>query len=101
MTSFQAYNVPEGTEGRKRLEYAVSLKVNPRRKRCTANHLILVRAILSWNNPPPGGQPNWVPVWGNVREVTVQVEPRRFIVFDDIFHGSIVADAALKPFIDT
>jgi hypothetical protein len=27
-----------------------------------------VRAILSWNSPPPAGAPNWTPVWGNVAE---------------------------------
>lgn len=98
MTGFQAYNVAAGTEGSKRLEYAVSLKVDPARKRCTGNHLILVRAILSWNNPPPANQPNWTPVWGNVREATIQVEPRKFFVFDDIFTGPLVNE--LKPFID-
>ncbi|MEP7118166.1 MAG: hypothetical protein ABI880_11330 [Acidobacteriota bacterium] len=100
MTSFQAFNVPEGTDGSKRLEYAVSLKVHPGRKRCTADHLIRTRAILSWNNPPPANQPNWTPVWGNVREAVEQVEPRRVLGRDDIFDGKSVADVALKPFID-
>ena len=100
MTSFQAYDVPAGTDGSKRLEYAVSLKVNPRQKRCTGNHLILTRAILSWNNPPPANQPNWTPVWGNVREATIQVEPRKFIIFDEIFKGPLVSDLGLAPFID-
>jgi hypothetical protein len=27
-----------------------------------------VRAILSWNSPPPAGTPKWTPVWGNVAE---------------------------------
>lgn len=80
MTSFQAHNIPEGTDGGKRLEYAVSLKVDPKRKLCFLNHLILVRAILSWNNPPPPNQPNWKPVWGNVRQETIQVEPRRWFL---------------------
>ncbi|MGE0814805.1 MAG: hypothetical protein AB7O28_04825 [Vicinamibacterales bacterium] len=87
MTSFQAYNVPEGTQGARRLEYAVTLKVDPARKRCTADHLIRVRAILSWNDPPPPNQPNWAPVWGNVREAAIQVEPRRFVLPTDIFEG--------------
>ena len=100
MTSFQAYNVPEGTDGGKRLEYAVSLKVNPARKKCTANHLILVRAILSWNNPPPANQPNWAPIWGNVREATIQVEPRRFFDFSDVFDGPLVATQGLKDLLD-
>jgi hypothetical protein len=85
MTSFQAYNIPEGTDGGKRLEYAVSLAVDPKRKLCVFDSLIRVRAILSWNNPPPANQPNWPPVWGNVREATIQVEPRRFIFPPDIF----------------
>lgn len=85
VTSFQAYNIPEGTEGGKRLEYAVSLPVTPNRKFCFLDPLIRVRAILSWNNPPPPNQPNWVPVWGNVREASIQVEPRRFFFVKDLF----------------
>ena len=86
LTSFQAYNIPEGTEGGKRLEYAVSLPVQPNRKLCFLDPLIRVRAILSWNNPPPANQPNWKPVWGNVREATIQVEPRRLLIAQDIFN---------------
>jgi hypothetical protein len=79
LTSFQAYNIPAGTEGGNRLEYAVSLTPQVGHKLCLFNPLVRVRAILSWNNPPPFGQPNWIPIWGNVREVTVLVEPLRFI----------------------
>lgn len=85
LTSFQAFNIPEGTEGGKRLEYAVSLSVNPKRKFCSIDPLIRVRAILSWNNPPPANQPNWKPVWGNVRNATIQVEPLRLIFPPDLF----------------
>lgn len=84
MTSFQAHDIPEGTEGKKRLEYAVSLAIQPQRKLCFSDLLIRVRAILSWNNPPPANQPGWVPVWGNVREANIQVEPRRFIFLPEI-----------------
>lgn len=78
LTSFQAYDIPQGTDGSKRLEYAVSLKVDPKRTFCFFGaHLIKVRAILSWNNPPPPNQPNWNPIWGNVREAHIQVEPLR------------------------
>ena len=97
MTSFQAYNIPAGTEGGKRLEYALSLPAHPTRKLCTLNPLILARAILSWNNPPPPNQPNWTPVWGNVREVTILVEPRRFWFPHDIFE---VAKVKLPPQFD-
>lgn len=94
LTSFQVYNIPEGTEGGKRLEYAVSLPVNPHRKLCFFDPLIRVRAILSWNNPPPANQPNWKPVWGNVREATIQVEPRRFFIATDLFK---VAKVKMPP----
>lgn len=94
ITSFQAHNIPEGTDGGKRLEYAVSLAVDPKRKLCFFDSLILVRAILSWNNPPPANQPNWTPVWGNRREVPIQVEPRRFIFPPEIFE---VAKVKLPP----
>jgi len=84
MTSFQAFNIPEGTEGSKRLEYAVQLQTGLRGKRCSFDPLIRVRAILSWNNPPPANQPNWPPIWGNVREATILVEPRRNLIVGDI-----------------
>jgi hypothetical protein len=91
MTSFQAYDIAAGTEGSKRLEYAVSLPATPPRKFCfIGNHLIRVRAILSWNNPPPPNQPNWVPVWGNAREATIQVEPRRLFFPVDLLQEAKV-----------
>jgi hypothetical protein len=85
MTAFQAYNIPAGTEGGKRLEYAVSLPAYPTRKLCFVNPVIMVRAILSWNNPPPPNQPNWTPVWGNVHDANILVEPRRLIIPIEIF----------------
>lgn len=85
LTSVRTWDIPEGTEGRKRLEYAVSLKIDPPRKFCKSNHLIQVRAILSWNNPPPANQPNWVPVWGEIQDATIQVEPYKFVFPHDLF----------------
>ena len=96
LTSFQAYDIPAGTEGRKRLEYAVSLAVNPRQKFCLFDPLIQMRAILSWNNPPPPNQPNWPPVWGNVRDAIIQVEPRRFLPPLDLFE---LAEIKLPPYL--
>lgn len=79
MTGFQAHNIPEGTEGESHLEYAASLQVDPKAKHCWLDPLIEVRAILSWNDPPPPNQPNWPPVWGNVLEKSILVEPLRLI----------------------
>jgi hypothetical protein len=101
LTSFQAYNIPQGTDGGKRLEYAVSLKVDPARRFCFFDPLIRVRAILSWNNPPPANQPNWPPIWGNVREANILVEPIRFIPPLDLFEfAKIKLPPALKDVLD-
>src|SRR5882672_7321663 len=94
MTSFAAYNIAAGTEGEKRLEYAASLPSHPSHKICFVNPLIMARAILSWNNPPPPNQPNWTPIWGNARTSHILVEPRRFIIPPDIFD---VAKVKLPP----
>src|SRR5436305_3610267 len=73
---FQAHDIP-GTDKAKRLEFAVSLAVSPARKLCWLDSVIQVRAILAWNHLPPANTPGWKPVWGNVREATIQVEPLR------------------------
>lgn len=99
VTSFQAYNIPEGTEGTKRLEYAVSLPVDPSRRFCFFDPLIRVRAILSWNNVPPANTPNWNPIWGRVREATILVEPFRFFFPDQIFDLA-KAKVPIKEIID-
>lgn len=101
MTSFQAFNIPEGTEGSKRLEYAVTLAADVHPRFCLFDLLIRVRAILSWNNPPPANQPNWVPVWGNVREATIQLEPFRLLPWPDLFEiGKIKLPPYLAEVID-
>lgn len=84
LVSVRVWDVPEGTEGDKRLEYAVSLQVAPRRKFCRRNPLIQARAILSWNDPPPANQPGWVPVWGETQDATIQVEPYRWVFPHDL-----------------
>lgn len=86
LTSFQVWNVPQGTEGSKRLEFAAQLKVDPARKLCLFGpKLLRVRAILSWNAPPPANQPNWNPPWGNRRDAHILVEPLRLIHWPDVF----------------
>ncbi len=43
------------------------------------NQAFKIRAILSWDNPPPAGDPGFTPVWGNVVEVTARRRPLSFI----------------------
>jgi hypothetical protein len=38
--------------------------------------LVMVRAILSWNSPPPADAPDWTPLWGNVAETQIRVGSR-------------------------
>jgi hypothetical protein len=89
LSGCQVWDVPEGTEGTRRLEYAVQLKVDPARRICSAgSQLIRMRGILSWNAPPPPNQPNWTPAWGNRRDAVIVVEPQRLLVLDDVFKAA-------------
>jgi hypothetical protein len=78
--SFPAYNIPEGTSGAKRLEYAVTRQISPPKKFCFINNLALVRAILSWNVQPPPNDPNFIPVWGSVHNTHIQIDPKKFFI---------------------
>ncbi len=60
------------------LSYAVYLPVdlNSHRKPCGEGPVTAkVRAILSWDTPPPSYDPNFVPVWGNRLETLILVNP--------------------------
>lgn len=94
LTSFTAYDIPEGTQGAKRLEYAVTLHNSPPKKFCFVNNLALVRAILSWNVPPPPNDPDFVPVWGDIHNTRIQIDPFKFIIIDDLLKA---ANLTLTP----
>lgn len=89
--SFNVYDVPQGTAGPKRLEYAVSVPCGPKQKLCFLPSTIRARAILSWNQIPPPNQPNWIPVWGEVHNTNIQIDPKS--IFDWI---DVVDDFKLK-----
>jgi len=58
------------------LEYAVVLPVDlaSHLQPCTSGaQTAKVRAILSWQTPPPTNDPNYVPVWGNQEDALVQI----------------------------
>ncbi len=85
LTSFPVWDVPAGA---KRLEFAAQLPANPSSRFCFfGTRLIRMRAILSWNAPPPANQPNWTPPWGNHRDATIMVEPQRFIPIFELFEA--------------
>ncbi len=87
LTSFTAYNIPVGTQGAKRLEYAVSLDIDPVKRFCFSENLVQVRAILSWNVTPPPNDPDFTPVWGDVHDTYIQVDPRRLFVAGDLLEA--------------
>lgn len=90
-SSFAVYDVPQGTAGAKRLEYAVSVPCNPKKKLCFVPNTLVARAILSWNQIPPADQPDFAPVWGEVHNTHIQVDPR--MIFDWL---DLVDDFKLK-----
>ncbi len=87
LASFTAYDVPEN---KRRLEYAVTRKIDPPRKFCFQNNQVLVRAILSWNVIPPEDQPNFQPVWGDIHNTHIQIDPFKLIVVDDLLQAAEV-----------
>jgi hypothetical protein len=87
LQSVNVFDVP----GPKPLEYAVTLGITPKEEFCFFQNLPTVRAILSWNSPPPAASPNWVPVWGNVVDARIQIEGFEFILLDNL-----LAEAKVK-----
>ncbi len=80
LASVRVHDIP----GDKPLCYAVYRDFQSVRKLCSFENIVRVRAILSWNVPPPANTPNFNPVWGNVLTVQVQIQPRRKIWWQDI-----------------
>ena len=80
MTSVQIHDIP----GPKPLCYAVRHDFSSIRKFCFFENIVKVRAILSWNVPPPPNNPNFNPVWGDRVDAKVQIQPSYFIPFGDL-----------------
>ncbi|WP_259070428.1 hypothetical protein HDF24_11065 [Mucilaginibacter sp. X4EP1] len=73
--SFNIHDIPHTTENP--LDYAVNLHFVPAEEHCCFEAPVLpqVKAILSWSIIPPAGNPNYIPVWGNVLNVNIQIAP--------------------------
>ncbi|HEX6909742.1 MAG TPA: hypothetical protein VF142_05095 [Longimicrobium sp.] len=60
------------------VDYACHLPVDLSRYRLPCNkgpRVVRMRAILSWQVPPPPGDPDWTPVWGNREETHLLLPP--------------------------
>ena len=73
------------------LKYAVFLPVDfsAHRQPCTSGpKVVKIRAILSWQSPPPPANPDYVPVWGDRQETLIHIKP-----------GPIVLPGSHNPYI--
>lgn len=82
--SFEVNNIPDGTISHKDLDYAVRLQIDEPRRWCKVENIMEVRAILSWQVPPPADSPAWTPVWGEVQHAKIQIDKRDALVLADI-----------------
>ena len=80
VVSFNVHDIP----GPKPLEYSVTQPITVSEDFCFFENLPQVRAILSWNYAPPANTPDFVPVWGNVVQVTIQIPAAPFFILDQI-----------------
>jgi len=96
-TSFTVYDIPD----KKPLEYATTIEINPKKFFCFKENILKVRAILSWNFSPPVNTPNFIPVWGNVIESHIQIDPSKIMFFEDLLKESnIEISSKLKDIVD-
>lgn len=68
------------------VSYSVSIPINTLAHQQPCNlgpRTARVRAILSWETPPPPGNPNLVPRWGNREETRILLPPGPAIVPED------------------
>lgn len=68
--------------------YMSQLKINDEKYRkfldCNKAVIPTVRGVLAWNVIPPSN-PNYVPAYGNVKDVSVQLQRKTFLFWKEIF----------------
>ncbi len=79
IASINVHDIADGEkvclDNTKPLSYAVTIKIDPKKIKCTIPNMVKVRAILSWDWQPQAGNPGFIPVWGNVLEKWIQIKP--------------------------
>jgi hypothetical protein len=88
IASVNVHDIPDSgytcLEKAKPLSYALTVKIDPKKKPCITPNLVKVRAILSWNLPPAAGNPDFKPPWGNVVDKWIQIKPITLLLKDVI-----------------
>ncbi|MDP2661584.1 MAG: hypothetical protein Q8R28_12725, partial [Dehalococcoidia bacterium] len=101
LASFNAHDILNSVDCAKKpdkpLSYVVTLPLDPKRDICRKPVLPKVRAILSWQLVPPFGDPNWPPIWGNVKDQHIQIKPRHLWFGDMVELVPKAALAKLPP----
>lgn len=86
IASVNVHDIPNSSaaclDKAKPLSYSLLLKVDSKKYFCTKPNLVKAKAILSWENPPTAGNPDFVPIWGNIIEKWIQIKPRLVFVKD-------------------
>jgi hypothetical protein len=97
LSSFNAHDIADSIdcakEPTKPLSYVVTSHIDPKTDTCKNPILPKIRAILSWQQVPPDDNPDWPPVWGNVRDQHIQIKPR-FPLLADIME--LIPKEAIK-----
>lgn len=88
-TSFKACDIPNASAGKQHpIMYMTNLYINDEKYRkwldCNKAVIPTVRGILSWNMIPPPN-PNYVPFYGNVKDVSVQIQRKSIIIWKELF----------------
>ena len=84
VAAVNVHDIPEATDchkdAEKPLSYAASVVLAPKSNWCFFPVLPKVRAILSWNSIPTPGDPAFTPIWGNILDAEIQIQPRPFFL---------------------
>ena len=100
ITSVNVHDIPDAQQAcldkTKPLSYAVSVKVDSKKKTCNIPNLVKTRAILSWETQPTAGNANYPPVWGNVVDKWIQIKPANWLL-KDIFKATVFEKLKLSP----
>lgn len=73
--------IPPYPSTMKPLTYTVTKRVYPPRYSCPDPYLVRMRAVLAWQQIPPAGNPNFIPVWGNRVDRWVQIQPAKKLFY--------------------
>ena len=94
VASVNVHDIPQVREHP--LCYAVRLRFRPLLADCREPYIVRLRAILSWEIVPPPGDWNFVPIWGNVLDCWVQVDPVQGRILGIVTAAEVETQAAKR-----